>query len=264
MKIFFGLQARLGDVLCGIPAYRALRKKYPDSHITWRVHKNWEPVVPRDVDEIQISEINPFGGPFKGIEGYDHVFNVQAMWRHDEWLRANDNMINVIAKWCDVELEDPKIEVEIEDKDYDEARKLDLPEKFVTVCSSPHYSANQEWPLEQKKSIVRGLVRDNHKVVTVGGADGEVLPGAKVGHGISLKGSLALISLSNGYIGADCGSSWLACAAYHVPKVIIIEDWLKGRVSYRKSIGNICDDVYLRNWDTNRVLNKLYKLQSES
>lgn len=253
----------MGDVLCGHPAYYALREKYPDAHFAWRVFKDWSALVPKTVNEIQESTVGPYGGLFNNIVGYDLIFRVQPMWRHHEWETNKLHMPDLIAKWCGVFLkpEHRTINIELSDQDFEEARSLKLPEKFITVCSSPHYSANKVWPMEQRESIVRGLMRDNYQVVSVGGKDGRRLGNSIPGFGLSLKGSLALIGLSKGYIGPDCGTSWLACAAHKTPKVIVIEDHLKGKVGPEECLsdGNIAD-IYMKEFETNKTLRKLYSM----
>lgn len=225
MKILFCLFSRLGDVICGIPAYLALREKYPDAELTWTTLRQYEPLVPK-CGFVRAHGSPPFGSMpgWAKQPNYDLVIRAQPMWRHREWEKSGLHAIDLICKWAGVAPKHKHITIKVPDRVYQKVAKICDPGKpYVTICSSPCYSCGN-WPYQMRQAIVDHFRKRKIPVVTVGGKDGVNIKGAIHVHGkLSYLGSLAMISNSSLYIGPDTGVTWLACAARKTAKLCIID-----------------------------------------
>jgi ADP-heptose:LPS heptosyltransferase len=262
MRILFCLFARLGDVLCGIPSYLALRNKYPEAELAWITLPQYKKLIPNCGITIVYDGPQPFGKIPEWSKQYDLVIEAQPMWRHREWELTRHHVVDLIAKWSNVSLTDRRIIVEISEQD--RTIGLELPkEPFVTICSSPCYSW-YDWSTEYRQTIVDMLSYRRIPVVTVGGLDGINLRRATHSHGrLSFIQTIELINRSKVYIGPDTGCSWLACAAHSTAKICLIDKGrLKiGTVGYQKYVdGDITDHTYQDSTTTilNSILNKYH------
>lgn len=228
-KILYVLFANMGDVCCGTPAYLALRKKFPDHVIEWMTLKKHAQLVPGPA--VTVADEGKYGKYPHAIAGYDQVYCVQPMWYHEEWSWSKLHAIDLIAKWCDVTLEDREIKIPIPSDVDAYISSLPLPDRFATVCSSmPKSSKDVLTPHLQ--SICDALRKSGLHVVTVGGPEGIPLKGSLPMHGaLSPIESTALIAKSSVYVGPDSGASWLACSAKKPRKVMVLDsDRLKSGV----------------------------------
>jgi hypothetical protein len=235
VKILFTLFARLGDVCCGIPAFRALKVKYPLAELHWLTLRAYMDLVPRCGNPCSISTDEPFGRPPDLTAGFDRVYQVQPMWRHEEWASSGLHVIDLIAKWCDVELSDRSISIDVPSEITAKVGRMPLPERFIAIGSSPTISSRNLLP-EHFPSIVEYCRANSIPYASVGGVEGVQLPGAInfCGH-LSPLETVALINRASLYIGPDNGTSWLACAAKKPVKVCLVDqDRIKdGVVGFR-------------------------------
>ncbi len=223
MKILFTLFARLGDVVCGIPAFRALAKKYPGASLHWLTLPKYFELVPQGGIPISIPTPEPFGRPPDLTAGFDLVYQVQPMWKHEEWKASGKHAIDLIASWCDVPLSSRKIDVDIPMEVRDRIYRMPLPERFLTIGCSPTISSRNILP-EHFPSIVEFCRANKIPYAAVGGDDGVAIPGAIDFRGhLSPIESIALINRSDVYVGPDSGTSWLACAAPWPKKVCYLD-----------------------------------------
>lgn len=264
MKILFCLYARLGDVCCGIPAFLALRNKYPDAELTWSTMKHYVPLIPK------CGKSRPFGNPPFGsyppwakAPHYDMVIKAQPMWRHREWELSKQHVVDLICKWSGVAPKQKHVVLTPSQEDLDVVKKLGLPEKFATICASPCYSC-ANWPTQHRQTVVDSLRKRKIEVFTVGGKDGQALKGTRTVHGqLSYLQTAALIGLSRLYIGPDNGVSWLAMSARKTARLCIVDrNRLKeGVVGFQKylSDGNIRDSFYQDGVNTHvKLANELW------
>lgn len=249
MKIAFLLFARLGDVCCGIPAYSALREKYPDADLNWVTLKQYEPLIPKCGNTI-IHNVLPFGNtpPWAKPPKFDLVIKAQPMWRHREWELSKQHAVDLICKWSGVAPKRKSIDIEIPEMVSKFVGRFLPSEPFVTICSSPCYSCGN-WNNSQRQSIVTMFRKMNVPVVSVGGSDGVCFKGAIHLHGkLSYVQTIAVVNASRLYIGPDNGVTWLACAAKNARKLCLIDkNRLKmGIVGFQNylSDSNIVDIYY--------------------
>lgn len=249
MKILFCLFARLGDVCCGIPAFLALREKYPKAELTWATLAQYQPLIPK------CGTVRPFGSPPYGSmphwasqPEYDIVIKAQPMWRHREWEQSKTHAVDLICKWAGVTPKVKSIVIETTDENNAAAMKIAPKQPFVTICSSPCYSCGN-WPMPMRQTMVDHFRKRGISVITVGGHDGQPLKGAETGHGrLSYAETLALINHSRLYIGPDTGVTWLACAAKKAAKLCLIDRnrLNQGKVGFKVTLSdaNIVDSFY--------------------
>lgn len=224
MKILFCLSARLGDVICGIPAYLALREKYKDADLSWLTLPQYVSLIPKCGKTIPFGS-PPYGGipPWAKPPEYDIVIKAQPMWRHTEWEKSRLHIIDLISKWSGVTPRKKRIYIDTTPEDIEHAQKITPKQPFITICSSPCYSS-ANWPHEERTTIARTLIKKGIPIVTVGGPDGKEIPGTISAHGkLPYTQTIALINLSKLYIGPDTGATWLACAARNAKKVCLID-----------------------------------------
>lgn len=270
MKILFCLFARLGDVCAGIPAYLALRKKFPKADLNWITLKRHAPLTPR-CGKTLIHNVPPFGDipRWASAPDYDIIIKAQPMWRHGEWESSRKHIIDLICQWSGVKPDKKEIIVEVSDSDAQVARAIAPRKPFVTICSSPCYSWH-DWPIPKRQKLANYVRSKGFKVMTIGGKDGVKLDGAIEGHGkLSCVQSVALISMSRLYIGPDTGTTWLACAARNVPKLCLIDrSRLKmGVTGFEKYIDNdnIRDSFYQDDYGHHvKVVDQLLELKSSN
>jgi ADP-heptose:LPS heptosyltransferase len=263
MKILFCLFARLGDVLCGIPSYLALHKKYPEAELAWTTLTQYKELIPSCGKVITYNGSEPFG-QIPETNEYDLIIKAQPMWRHQEWESSRLHAIDLIAKWSEVSLSSRQIIVDVTQQDRIIIDELKLPkEPFICICSSPCYSW-YDWPMEHRQTIIDMLSYRRIPIITVGGKDGINLQRATHLHGkLSFTQTIELINRSKVYIGPDTGCSWLACAAHSAAKICLIDRTrLKmGIVGFQKYVdGNITDHMYQDSTTTilNSILDKYY------
>ena len=224
-RIAFVLTAGMGDMLLSIPTVKALAKKYPHALIDWVTHEGWAELVPTKY-------ANPVAVPFsRGLghlepwlsehaKEYDEIHIAMAFQRRIINAFYNTHMMDCVAAWSGVSLTDRSIDVDISGVD---VSKIDLPERFVAICSSPCYSCNP-WPEELRNKIVDWLHQQGFATVAIGGKDGQEIPDSLNLCGkLTPKETIAVINKAALYVGPDNGCSWLACAAKDTPKLCFID-----------------------------------------
>jgi len=99
MNILFCLYARLGDMICGIPAFTALRHQYPKAKLTWSTMKQHAPLVPK-FGAVRVYGDLPFGSypPWAKQPEYDVIIRAQPMWRHEEWTKSRKHILDLIDR----------------------------------------------------------------------------------------------------------------------------------------------------------------------
>lgn len=223
-RVLFSVFARMGDVCCAIPAFHALRRKFPRAELSWATLPQYAHLVPRfGIPVLDIHTVG-FGGDPGKLPGYDLCYYVQPM--HRKWAGTGKHIVNLIAEWAEVVLEpsDRRISVEIPRDAKDKVSGLGLPEKFVALCSSPTYSVH--YPFQDLlEPAIRRCSKAGIAAVTVGGGDGREVEGALPLHGkLSIQETIAVIDSASAYLGPDGGVTWLACAASRAKKLCVLDE----------------------------------------
>lgn len=224
-RILFVLFARLGDVLCGIPSYLALKEKHPDAEVWWLTLRKYADLVSPlgkvchlSGDEGEVGRIPDL------VETFDQVYMVQPMWRHDEWKSSGRHVIDLIADWCNVTPTNRKIQVHQTPESIGRIDALPLPERFALIGSSPPKSSRNVFSAWHEE-IVAWCNQRRVLCGTVGGPDGVTLWGAMGFHGrLSHVDTVTLIDRATVYVGPDTGTSWLACAAPRPKKICVLDE----------------------------------------
>jgi hypothetical protein len=209
----------MGDVCCGIPAFLALHAKIPGAQLYWLTLAKYQSLIP-PCGIIVISPHEPFGAIPKPLIGYDHAICAQPMWRESEWRSMRMHAIDCIATWSNVApLTDRRIILPT-----NQLPNIQLPEKFVAICSSPSISCGNYFLIPMRQHITNYCIQRGISVVTVGGADGVVLQGAIPLHGkLSPLQTVAVINQAIAYVGPDTGTTWLACGAPKTKKICVLD-----------------------------------------
>src|SRR5580704_1799248 len=66
----------LGDIVHSLPVLTALRRRYPQAHITWIVNRSYEPLLRGhpDLDATLIFDRKARGGLWRGFRNYRRFF----------------------------------------------------------------------------------------------------------------------------------------------------------------------------------------------
>lgn len=265
MRILFSLFARMGDVCCGIPAFHALRRKFPEADLCWATLPKYAALVPKFGTPVLDICADGFGGDPGKPPGFDLAYFVQPMYRHDEWTSSGKHIVDLIADWSETDLlpEERKITIRVKGRDLEKVAKMDLPDRFAAICSSPAYSSNM-YPFRSLfDAVIERCCGMGIRYVTVGGADGETLPGAIPLHGkLSISETVAAINRSAVYIGPDNGTTWLACGAQKPSKLCVVDEArLKiGVVGFRRALEDPnVHDVFFQSGDR-KILEEFSRL----
>ena len=227
MKIVFCLFGRLGDVCCGLPAFYALRDKYPNAELTWAGLEIYQSLMP----SFALKRF--FGSPPIGSgwphwaneKEFDKVIKAQPAWRHKEWERSRQHAVDLIARWSGVDLrpQDKIIRAEISDKDRNYIDSLKLPPRFVAFCAGPTISAGNYWQSADRIKMARAMGGRSLTVISIGGNVSPISGTLNMCGKTSYLQTIELINRAQLYIGPDNGCTWLACAARDTPKVCVVD-----------------------------------------
>lgn len=258
-KIAFILTGGLGDVLEGTPTAYALQAKFKDARITWVVDEAYADIIMHDFDRcvlsgVKIRDANSLEKIRLWIDrfgsDYDIIFWPMGIANHSPRTRYRNHMMDLIAAWCDVELQDRMVRAP--ETQNISLRELAIPAEFVAVCISPCYSC-RDWNPDQRRSIIAKLLDEGHSVVLIGGGDGANYSALcndrkKL---INLNGALTplqtldVIRHARLYIGPDTGPSWLACAAHVTPKLCFVDpDRCQLPVGFEQYTAGVIRDIY--------------------
>lgn len=128
-----------------------------------------------------------------------------------------------IAHLSAVKLRNIGIDVPVSARHYSRAKELTHKiSKYIVINSGPHHSG-PDWPLPQRQNLVHQLTQLGIPVIALGGSDAMPLEGTLAISGEDFHTSIAILSGASLYIGQDCGTSWLACAAEKLPKIILVD-----------------------------------------
>src|SRR6267378_15234 len=66
----------LGDIVHALPVLTALRRRYPEAHITWIVNSSYEPLLRGhpDLDATLVFDRKARGGLWRGLRNYRRFF----------------------------------------------------------------------------------------------------------------------------------------------------------------------------------------------
>ena len=82
----------LGDIVHALPVLSALRRRFPDSHITWVVNRAYEPLIAGHPD---LTETLPFDrGAFKPCSSPFQTPKLKRRSRHTLEIRTTDQAGN--------------------------------------------------------------------------------------------------------------------------------------------------------------------------
>ncbi|HVT13951.1 MAG TPA: glycosyltransferase family 9 protein [Fimbriimonadaceae bacterium] len=238
----------LGDVVCSLPAAAALKKGFPDAHVTWVVHARFADVVRAcsAVDEMLME-------PPSSDEAYDAALDLQGLlksglvvarvkaktkvgyhWqREGSWLFSQKVMpdpssLHVVDQYVDVAR---AIGGEADRADFAfeptaeaiAAMRPSVPQDFVVVNPGSAQAAKR-WPVAHFAALIEEIPM---KVVLVGAshetAGDEIMALCKkkpvnlTGH-TTIAELIALIGMAKAHVGGDTGSTHIA-AALGVPAI---------------------------------------------
>lgn len=244
-KILFMLLFRLGDVLCGTPTFLELRKQHPHDHLAWVVMPQYAALVPSCADEVIVhgnehDNVHTLKQP-DWLKTWDKVIDVQPSWHLEEWRKTNLPLVSFIAHLAGVEVKERHIHLDITDAHRRRAAEIVKGMgEFVVMNAGPHISG-PAWTRDQRNEIAAEFRRRGLKVTALAGKDGETIEGAIPLHGLPFQVAAAVVEKAQLYVGNDCGTSWLACAAHETPKIILV-DRSKDRLGYDSYVDCLDDN----------------------
>lgn len=217
----FVLQARMGDVVAGIPTARRLIER--GVRLDWHTYRRFFDLLPLEATPVAVPE-SPQNGVrkyplgvtadyFAGLD-YDAVICAQPGLHHDVWMRQRLHICELIA---DLAGEPPDFRPKRisfpSNRAAEEAADHALAgiERFVCIATGLNYSCPTIAD-DYYAQLVR-CIRSHLPVVCLGGGDARAIEGAHCIADLPPRASAAVIARSAAYIGADTGTTWLAMAA---------------------------------------------------
>ena len=255
MRILVLRALKLGDFLTGVPAYRALRRAYPDAEIVLAAPRALEPLRELAGDALdRIADARPLAPLPPELHGADLGVNLHGRgsqshrvlldagareliaFRHDEIPESahgpeHDPAEHEVARWCRL-LEHYGIHAD--------PRELDLavppvlvPRRIrgATLIHPGAASEARRWPAERWIEVARAEQRLGRAVIVTGGP-GEIalahrvalaagIPSTHVYAGrTNLRELAALVAAAGRVVCGDTGVAHLA-TAYRTPSVVL-------------------------------------------
>ena len=230
-RILFALFGAMGDVFNALPVVRALREKYPGSHITWMTLPRHREIAECPwVDEVITCGTGRHGEsiPLEQVASHDYdlVFFPQGSFNHDEWQQSGLHMIDFMARKCGVTLTSRAPEVDIDEvtkaavDDFWRENSLHGKKVIAIACTALSCGA---WPLENFIRLAKELLATGDvALVQLGGDKDTPLPGALNCRNLPLKRGIETISRCDLYIGCDSGPSWMASCT-STPMIVFMD-----------------------------------------
>lgn len=233
-KIYFGLFQTLGDIIVSTAIIRAIKVKYPDSHIVYAVGKDYTDVLKNNPD---INEIIPCSSPQEivlraGAGNYDKIFlplmlvAEDTLWhQRPPWCvpGENKNLVDMYAAKCgdDLKITDRRTFVYPTDKEWNELVEQ-IPESnrekfqqrpFITIHTSSRLES-KDWPEASFAELALRLYahfEGKFEVYQIGGPTDKPLPRPVIGlMGTPFLHTAAIIKRSLFHIDIDSGPSFIA------------------------------------------------------
>lgn len=247
IRIYFGLFETLGDVIVSTALIRAIKKKYPNSEITYATSQAYVDCLAGNPD---ISRILPTRHQHEIVlmanaEKYDKVYlplmltQEDTLWHQrpeycfDHEGREYRNLIDMYADKCqdDLKVEERRTYIYPEDLHWETFLKAvpdgkentftDQP--FITVHTTSR-NPSKDWPYEKFAELCSKIKEKypDHNIIQIGGDNDKDLPLPV----ISVKGTpilvtAALIKRSKLHIDIDSGPSFIA-DSLDIPTICIM------------------------------------------
>ena len=226
----------MADVLYATPIVRQIRRKFPETYITWLIRDKFAEVIETnsDIDKVktfilpegytsrQDAEYVMDGDIFKfAHENYDRVFDLQYWPRHNNFYeRPGEDFISLRARNAGLDpakITDRSIVMEptIEDVEAScdfRGTKIGI-KPFITV-NHISYAASAMWSFENYDQLVDILDHEHNVISVFTGAPNEPIPEHCIdARGMPYREWAALMQLSDLWLGLDSGAVALACAS---------------------------------------------------
>lgn len=217
MKILLILMRTLGDVILGNTLAAELKKKYPDSEITFAVWPEYVEIVDSNPNIKSLVITKDWDVVLQDASSgrYDKVLvpfqctHEDTCWHHNP-RHKDGHLIDFYAKRCKIEITERKEYVYFSDKDL---QGLDFYSKKIT---SGEYTVIHTTSLVESKNWNQfGEMVEQMKgtVIQVGGPDDVAIPGTYDLRGkLTFKQIAALLSIAQIFIGVDSGISYISSA----------------------------------------------------
>jgi ADP-heptose:LPS heptosyltransferase len=246
---------KLGDFLTGVPAYRALRRAYPNAEIVLAAPRALEPLRELAGDALdRIVDAQPLAPLARELHGADLGVNLHGRgpqshrvlldggareliaFRHDEIPQsargpAHDPAEHEVARWCRL-LEHYGMHADPRELDLEVPPVL-VPRRIrgATLIHPGAASEARRWPAERWIEVARAEQRLGRAVIVTGGpgevalahrvADAAGIPSTHVYAGrTSLRELAALVAAAGRVVCGDTGVAHLA-TAYRTPSVVL-------------------------------------------
>ena len=257
MRILISRLSALGDVVCSRPAAVAMKRTFPDSHVTWVVDPRFAGIVEccKSVDEVvrfkpklSVKSLPKFDGPFDvamdlqgllksalGIARADSPLKLGYHWQREgsqffsSAVLPDPTSFHIVDQYVDVaRAAGAQVDRAEFDLCADDIDTIMIRDPYVVMNAGAGW-VTKRWPAASFADLSRRVNAVGLKVVLIGGkaaedrAVGDSVKNAG-GEFIDLIGETgirelaAIISGAKAHIGGDTGSSHIA-AALGVPAI---------------------------------------------
>ncbi|MCK5615118.1 glycosyltransferase [Candidatus Pacearchaeota archaeon] len=196
--ILFIRKGARGDVLLTTPILKELKKKYPNSLL---VYETECPDIL--VGNPHIDRIERF---VPDAKDYDIVLTP----RYE--VAMSENAIDTMAKQCDVELSEKKLEIALSESHTDWAKNKINGHKRTIAFHTGRAWASKEWRFDNFMDVIRYYSDKGYGIIEVGNKQTQFSGIGVSCRGCSIKQTAALIKECCIFVGIDSGCAHLAKA----------------------------------------------------
>ncbi|MBC8490387.1 MAG: hypothetical protein H8D45_30600 [Bacteroidetes bacterium] len=222
-NILFIFTGAMGDIVNAFTTLKAIKRKYPESLITWATLGKYSELVEiSGVDKV-LECSDRFEIPVDWIRQNlpDKIFFPEPAAHSLEWKEMGLHSISFIAKSCEVRIEKNRTIIS-ENTDANKFIRKYLESKGVKkeYITFSHVSGTASaWELSRVKRFIQTI---KLPVVLLGSEIDPMIEGAIQIFGKSIPQVIEIIRNSKVFIGPDSGCSWLATTT-DVPMLILMD-----------------------------------------
>lgn len=218
-KILIILLRTLGDViLCGT-LVAELKKKYPDSEITFAVCPEYSEIVDLNPNikgliitkdwDVVLQEMS--SGKYDKVLCPYQLTHTDTLWHHrNKYMQGH--LIDFYAGRCGIEITERKEYIYLKDEDIEEAKRILPEDKIKIAIHTTSLVESKNWDkFEELVKEIRNIDLPMY-IIQVGGKDDKEIEGVNISYcgklGLSQTG--AILKGCDLFIGVDSGISYVA------------------------------------------------------
>lgn len=239
MKILFCLCRTLGDVILGSTIIEEIKKKYPDSDITWAIWPQYSEIADTNPHVKSLFLATDWNAVLREMSSgkYDMVLcpymtnHTATIWHQVEKYK-HGHLLDFYAKRCNIEITDRREYMYPTEKDYENIKKDNITnpeiEELSIVVHGQSLVKSKDWPyfndlIPKIKNLVGSCKLAKDMCIYQIGGPNDI----RIDDTTDLRGKLkyneiaALLATKQLFIGIDSGLAYIA-SAMNCPNIVIM------------------------------------------